>query len=173
MKTKHNIVRISTLAFTLATAAAFPAFADGWKAWEGQDQASPRAIYSETTDQQSALLTCGPNGLLSAMLTVKPASLPEQLAKNAPYSRTEKASVMIGDSDAVETTVRVIPAIDVIEARSHRVATKVFNSAVMGVPLKLSVDRTGDIETLLPQPNDAFKAFARTCEKSRAEDNKS
>ena len=80
---------------------------------------------------------------------------------------------MIGDSDAVETTVRVIPAIDVIEARSHSVAAKVFNSAVMRVPLKLSVDRTGNIETLLPQPNDAFKAFARTCEKSRAEDNKS
>tara|TARA_R110000787_G_scaffold117209_6_gene227914 strand:+ start:8092 stop:8622 length:531 start_codon:yes stop_codon:yes gene_type:complete len=173
MKTKRNIVRISTLATSLATAAALPASANDWKAWEGQDQAAPRAIYSDATDQQSVLLTCGPNGLLSAMITVKPASLPEQLAKNAPYSRGEKASLIIGDADAVETKVRVIPAIDVIEARSHSIAAKVFNSAVMGVPLKMSVDRTGDIETLLPKPNDAFKAFARTCEKSRAEHGKS
>jgi hypothetical protein len=173
MKTRRNIVRISTLAITLATAAALPASANDWKAWEGQDQTSPRAIYSDATDQQSALLTCGANGLLSAMITVKPASLPEQLAKNAPYSRAEKASVMVGTADAVETTVRFIPAIDVIESRSHSVAAKVFNSAVTGFPLKLSVDRIGDIETVLPKPNDAFKAFARTCEKSRAENNKS
>jgi len=167
MKTNRQFARISAIAITLAATAALPAFAYDWKAWEGQDKASPRAIYSDAGDQQSALLTCGPNGLLSVMITVKPASLPEQLAKNAPYSRAEKASLMVGQGDAVETTVRFIPAIDVIEARSHSVAAKVFNAAVTGEQLKVSVGRIGDITTTLPEPNDAFKAFARTCEKIR------
>jgi hypothetical protein len=169
MKTKRNLACISTLTIALATTAALPASANAWKAWEGQDQASPRAIYSDATDQQSALLTCGANGLLSAMITVKPASLPEQLAKNAPYSRSENASVMVGTADAYETTVRVIPAIDVIEARSHNAAAKVFNAAVIGAPLKISVSHFGDVETVLPEPNDAFRAFARVCEESRSE----
>lgn len=167
MKMKRSFARISAFAITLAATAALPAFANDWKAWEGQDKASPRAIYSDATDQPSALLTCGQNGLLSAVITVKPASLPEQLARNAPYSRAEKASLMVGDADAVETTVRFISAIDVIEARSHSVAAKVFNAAVTGEPVKISVSRIGDITTVLPEPNDAFKAFARTCEKSR------
>ena len=167
MKTNRQFARISAIAITLAATTALPAFAYDWHTWEGQDKASPRAIYSNATDQQSALLTCGPNGLLSAMITVKPASLPEQLARNAPYSRAEKASLVVGDAEAVETTVRFIPAIDVIEARSHSVAAKVFNAAVTGEPLKISVSHIGDITTVLPEPNDAFRAFARTCEKSR------
>lgn len=167
MKMKRPFARISAIAITLAATAALPAFANDWKAWEGQDKASPRAIYSDATDQPSAILTCGPNGLLSAMITVKPASLPEQLARNAPYSRAEEASLMVGDSEIVETTVRFIPAIDVIEARSHSVAAKVFNAAVTGEQLKISVSHVGDITTVLPETNDAFRAFARTCEKSR------
>lgn len=105
--------------------------------------------------------------MLSAMITLEPASLPELLAKNAPYSRLEKASIMVGSAEATETKVRVIPAINAIEARSHNAAAKVFNAAIKGELLKVSVKHAGDIETLLPAPNAAFKAFARTCKESR------
>lgn len=167
MTQKRNFARISAFAITIATAIALPAAANDWKAWEGQDESSPHAIYTDDANNQGALLTCGTDGMLSAIVTLKPASLPELLAKNAPYARSEKASVMVGDAEATETTVRFIPAIDVIEARSHNVAAKVFNAAVKGEILKMSVKRAGEIETLLPEPNDAFKAFARTCKESR------
>ena len=167
MTKKRYFARTGALAFMVTSAVVLPAAANDWKAWEGQDEASPNAIYSDGTDNQAALLTCGADGMLSAAITLKPASLPELLAKNAPYSRSEKASVMVGEAEATETTVRVIPAIDVIEALSHNVAAKVFNSAVKGETLKMSVEREGDIETLLPAPNDVFKAFARTCKDRR------
>lgn len=173
MTLELHLARISALAIMAATAVAFPATANEWAPWAEQDAAAPHAIYTDGSDNQAALLACGENGLLSAMITLKPASLPDQLAKNAPYSRSEKASVMVGSAAPVETNVRFIPAIDVIESRSHKVAAKVFNAAVLGEPLKISIQRAGDVETLLPEPNDVFKAFARTCEKSRKASKKS
>ncbi len=167
MNKKRNHARAIVLAGAMMSAVALPATANDWKAWEGQDESSPRAVYTAGTDSPPALLTCGADGKLSAMISLKPASLPELLAKNAPYSRAEKASVMVGAAEAAETKVKFVPAIDVIEMHSHSISAKVFNAAVKGEPLKISVTRAGDIETVLPEPNDAFKAFARTCNESR------
>lgn len=167
MTNKRKIVRIGALALSIATPIALPATANEWRAWEGQAEFAPLAIYTDGSDTQAALLTCDAKGMLSAMISLQPASLPEQLAKNAPYSRSESATVMVGSASPVETTVRFIPAIDAIESRSHEVAAKVFNAAVLGEPLKMTIQRAGNVDTVLPEPNEVFKAFAKTCQNVR------
>ena len=147
--------------------AALPASAAEWMPWDGQDASAPRAIYTQDSEERGALLVCKSDGTLSAMISLSPADMPALLAKNAPYARSAKATVAVGDQDAVETTFRYIPAIDTVETREHLIAAKVFNAAVMGEPLNISVKREGDIQASLPVPDDTFKAFAKTCKTLR------
>lgn len=146
---------------------ALPASATQWMAWDGQDEAAPQVIYTQDTDNHGAMLVCDRDGSLSAMISLSPATMPELLATNAPYARTADGSVSVGDQDAAETTFRYIPAIDAIETHAHSIAAKMFNAAVLGQPLNVSVRREGDIQAYLPAPDTTFKAFAKTCKTLR------
>ena len=148
--------------------AAEPAAAADWQPWAGQSATAPRAIFTSGANDQGALLTCDADGHLAAVLSLKPASLPDQLAKNAYMSRDESAKISVGDSDISEARLTVVPAQDVVQTSKHSVAAKVFNAAVRGEALKVSMKRAGEIDIVLPTPNDTFKAFADNCSKKRA-----
>ena len=64
-------------------------------------------------------------------------------------------------------TARGEPAIDTVETRTHAIAAKMFNAAVLGEPLNISVKREGTIQSTLPAPDATFKAFAKTCKTLR------
>ncbi|HPF22222.1 MAG TPA: hypothetical protein PK417_02025 [Hyphomonas sp.] len=149
--------------------AALPASAAEWATWKGQDEASPLAIYTDGADETGAFLVCDGQGQMRALLSLEPASLPDLLARNSAYSRTTEVSVQVGDAAATEAMFRYIPAIKSIETKSHNVAAKVFNSAVLGEPLTLVTKREGTVESQLPAPNGTFKAFAKTCKALRGE----
>lgn len=164
-----NIKRISTSSFVLSLAAiaALPAAASDWTAWEGHSETSPLAIHTTDTNQHGVLLTCGANGKVAAMISLSPGDMPVLMSKNAPYGRSAQAEISVGAGDAVQSEVRYIPAIDSIEARSPSIAAKVFNAAVLGEPLTISVKRQGTVESHLPKPNSVFKSFAKTCKTLR------
>ncbi|MEE2920945.1 MAG: hypothetical protein VYC38_04210, partial [Pseudomonadota bacterium] len=121
--------------------------------------------------QHGVLLTCGANGKVAAMISMSPGDMPDLLSKNAPYGRSADAVVSVGDGEEVETSLRYIPAIDTVETRAPSIAAKVFNAAVLGERLNISVEREGTIESMLPPPNKTFKAFATTCKKLREKSN--
>lgn len=134
-----------------------------WTAWEGQSAEAPRAIYTEGGDQNGALLVCDENGMMRAMLTLQPGSIPALMKRQAAYARASDAVVTVGGEDAATTTFRYTPATKSIETKSHPIAARVFNAAVLGEALRVETKREGTIETLLPKPNDTFRAFAKTC----------
>ena len=146
---------------------ALSASAAEWSAWKGQSEAAPLAIYTDGSDETGAMLVCDGQGMMKAVLSLEPASLPDLLARNASYSRSTKVNIQVGDTPGMDEMFRYIPAIKSIETKSHSVAAKVFNSAVLGEPLMVVTKREGSVETQLPAPNDTFKAFAKTCKALR------
>ena len=163
MTLKRNFTSAAACTLLAGFAAALPASAAQWAPWEGQNEAAPLAIYTDGSDETGAILVCDGQGMLRATLSLEPASMPDLLARNAVYSRSTKASVKVGDGDAVDAMFRYIPAIKSIETKSHNTAAKVYNSAVLGEPLTVVTRREGTVESHLPMPNDTFKAFAKTC----------
>lgn len=162
---KNSLKAAITLSgfFIAGTAMAMPASAAGWMAWEGQDAAAPRVIYTDAADQAGAMLACNAKGDMFAMLTLEPASIPDVMKRNAQYARGSDSQVSVGSGEAAETTFRYTPARKTIESSDHATAAKVYNSAVKGEMLKIETQREGTIETTLPAPDAAFKAFAKTC----------
>ncbi|WP_213271306.1 hypothetical protein [Hyphomonas sp.] len=73
--------------FIAGSALALPASAAGWMAWEGQNEATPRVIYTDASDQAGAMLACNAKGEMVAMLTLEPASIPDVMKRNAQYAR--------------------------------------------------------------------------------------
>ena len=167
MTKKRNFARISAIALSIATVVALPASANDWTVWAEQDAAAPRVIYTNDATVLGAVLACNEAGHLTAIVSTQPGSFPELLKKNAPYKRTENAKVSIGDQSPEGAKVTWIPAINVVQADSHKVAAKVFNATVMGEPFKLDVKHGDDVDARFPPPNDVFQAFADTCQKSR------
>lgn len=149
--------------FITGTAAALPASAAGWMLWEGQNEAAPRVIYTEQADQAGAMLACNARGEMIAMLTLEPASFPDIMKLNAQYARGSASKVSVGGGEPSKATFRYTPARKTIESADHSVAAKVYNSAVKGETLKIETQREGTLETTLPAPDAAFKAFAKTC----------
>ncbi|MEH6744059.1 hypothetical protein [Hyphomonas sp.] len=146
---------------------ALPAAAADWTAWEGHNATAPLAVHATDTNNHGVLLTCGSNGKVAAMVSLSPGDMPDLLSKNAPYNRSAKATISVGNGEEVTTTVQYIPAINTIEARTPAIAAKVFNAAVLGEPISISLERKSEIVSALPAPNDTFKAFANTCKKLR------
>lgn len=163
MTLKWNSTSAAACFLVAGLAAALPASAAEWAPWQGQNEAAPLAIYTDGSDETGALLVCDGQGMLKAMLSLEPSSLPDLMARSAKYSRTTRANVKVGDDDAVEAMFRYIPAIKAIETKSHSTAAKVFNSAVLGETLTVETRREGTVESHLPKPNGTFKAFAKTC----------
>ena len=173
MTKTRNFARISAIAISIATAIALPAAANDWTAWAEQDAAAPRVIYTNDSNALGAVLACNDVGHLTAIVSTQPGSFPELLKKNASYKRTEKAKVSVGDQSPEDAKVTWIPAINVVQADSHKVAAKVFNATVLGEPFKLDVKHGEDVDARVPAPNGVFQAFADTCQKSRAAADKS
>lgn len=142
---------------------AMPASAAGWMPWEGQNEATPRVIYTDTADQAGAMLACNQKGDMFAMLTLEPASIPDVMKRNAQYARGSDSKVTVGGGETTDATFRYTPARKTIESSDHATAAKVYNSAVKGESLKVETKREGTFETILPAPDAAFKAFAKTC----------
>ena len=150
---------IGLLVAVVATAY-LPASATGWKVWDGHNEKAPRAILTTTADQAGAVLVCAPNGQMSAILSLEAGDISDQIDKHATYRRGETASIMAGDTPGVETVVQYAPANSTIEIGSHSPAAKIYNS--------VTVEHAGKVETKYPEPDDAFKAFAKTCNAARA-----
>ena len=149
--------------FVAGTATALPASAAGWMLWEGQNEAAPRVIYTDTADQAGAMLACNARGEMIAMLTLEPVSFTDIMKLNAQYARGSDSKVTVGNDSPYEATFRYTPARKTIESADHTVAAKVYNSAVKGERLRIETQREGTIETTLPAPDAAFRAFAKTC----------
>lgn len=159
---------LTIITFAIAgTAAALPASASSWAIWEGQNEATPRVIYTEAADEIGVLLACDHNGDMRALLTMEPNSIPEVLAKNAPYARGTSAVLTVGENAPYETKFRYTPATKALETRSHTVAAKVFNAAILGEAVKVETKREGTAEIKLPAPDAHFKSFAKTCKALR------
>ncbi|KJS35177.1 MAG: hypothetical protein VR74_17615 [Hyphomonas sp. BRH_c22] len=173
MKTKRQFARISAIAITLAATAVLPAFGNEWKAWANQDPTAPRVIYTDDATALGAVLACNGDSRLTAIISTQPGSFPDLLKMNAPYKRSEKAMVSVGDQSPQDAKVTWIPAINVVQANSHMVAAKVFNATVLGEPFKMDVKHGDDVDARFPPPNDVFQAFADTCQKSRSEPDES
>lgn len=166
MTTTTSKIALGLLSAVLATAL-MPASAAGWKVWEGHNEAAPRAILTDTSDRAGAVLVCDPMGKMSAILSMEAGSISDQLDVHATYKRGETALISSGDNSALETTVRYSPANSVIEIESHTPAARIYNSVIRGESVTVSVDHAGEMETLLPKPDEAFKAFAKTCNAAR------
>lgn len=145
------------------TASAMPASAASWALWEGQNEATPRVIYTDAADQAGVMLACNNNGDMLAMITLEPVSIPEVMKRNAQYARGSDSTVTVGGGEPAETTFRYTPARKTIESNDHAIAAKVYNSVVKGETLKIETQREGTFETTLPAPDTNFKAFAKTC----------
>ena len=158
---------IGLLVAVVATAY-LPASATGWKVWDGHNEKAPRAILTTTADQAGAVLVCAPNGQMSAILSLEAGDISDQIDKHATYRRGETASIMAGDTPGVETVVQYAPANSTIEIGSHSPAAKIYNSVIRGDTVSVSVEHAGKVETKYPEPDDAFKAFAKTCNAARA-----
>ncbi|MFN4185362.1 MAG: hypothetical protein ACK4M6_11290 [Hyphomonas sp.] len=155
---------VAVTSFLMAgTAHAMPASVSGWMAWEGQNEAAPRVIYTDASDQAGSMLACSEKGEMFAMLTLEPSSIPQIMKRNAPYARGSDSTVTVGEGEPTTARFRYTPARKTIESADHSVAAKVFNSAVKGETLTIKTQREGTIETTLPAPDAAFKAFAKTC----------
>ncbi len=160
--------RTTTLAAaTLASLfLALPAAANSWTAWEGQSEDAPRVIYSSDASVPGALFTCATDGKMKALIALTASDIPAVLTKNAPYRRGEDMAMTVGERATVNATVRLIPAIEAIELTGHALAAKLFNAAIRGDDVQISLKTAGDYTTSLPSPNDTFRAFARTCRES-------
>jgi hypothetical protein len=167
MTLKQTFAPVLACILVAGLSSALPASATEWMAWQGQDADAPQVIYTQDTDQRGVMLTCQANGDLSSAITLSPGSLPELLAKNAPYGRSADATISVGAQASEQAKFRYVPAIDLVEIRSHAFATKVFNAAVLGEPLNIDMQRETDIQASLPAPDTAFKAFAKTCKALR------
>ena len=97
MKLKQILAPAGACLLMAGLASALPASAADWAVWKGQDEAAPRAIYTTGAETAGAVLTCDGKGLMSAMLALAPASMPDLLERNAPYARGTDANVTIGD----------------------------------------------------------------------------
>ncbi|HRX37601.1 MAG TPA: hypothetical protein P5337_14515, partial [Aestuariivirga sp.] len=87
MKLKQILAPAGACLLMAGLASALPASAADWAVWKGQDEAAPRAIYTTGAETAGAVLTCDGKGLMSAMLALAPASMPDLLERNAPYAR--------------------------------------------------------------------------------------
>mgnify|MGYP006943319749 CR=1 FL=1 len=163
MNLKSKLASAAAGILVAGFAVTLPASAAEWAPWQGQNETAPLAIYTDSADETGALLVCDGQGMMRAMLSLKPASIPELMAQSAKYSRSTRASIQVGDGEAAEGMFRYIPAIKSVEINSHSSAAKIFNSAVLGETLTVVTQREGTVESNLPKPNDTFKAFAKTC----------
>ncbi|MEL8055779.1 MAG: hypothetical protein AAGK66_06475 [Pseudomonadota bacterium] len=150
----------------LATAALLPALigtahAGAWLPSPGQDSEAPRAIYTET-DGGTALLTCNGEGQFTAMLSQVTENFPETMKKPAPYRRGADVQLTTPERESEAKWV-IVPAIDTIISVSHVNAARIYNTAVRGEPLNVKVDGKDFVSLELPEIDDSFKAFAKTC----------
>ena len=163
MKLKQILAPAGACLLMAGLASALPATAADWAVWKGQDEAAPRAIYTTGAETAGAVLTCDGKGLMSAMLSMEPASMPDLLQRNAPYARGTDANVTVGDHEPVQARFQYVPARKMLTTTSHAVAGRVFNAAVTGEPVTVETRHEGTAHADLPAPNDSFRAFAKTC----------
>lgn len=174
MTIKSKSVQLGLGLTLFALGAALPAASatteptPGWAVWEGHDPSAPLAIYTESSNQTGALLVCDATGSMRVLLTIEPGSIPKLLKRQVAYARGTESVITVGEGEPATTTFRYAPATNSIETKSHSVAAKVFNAAVLGETLTVKTKREGTIETNLPAPDEAFKAFAKTCEGLRS-----
>jgi hypothetical protein len=166
----------SLTVLAVSAAAVLPALAaeSGWKAWEGNDPAAPRAIFTQADDAPGVVLVCKAYGDLGAFLSLEAGDVANAMTKRAPYARAADSALTVDGADPVATTLRYIPAIRVVEAREHGIAARMFNAAVEGKSFALDVKTGGGkreaVTFALPAPDATFDAFAKRCAEARAEE---
>lgn len=170
MNMKRKTIQFGLGLAVLGLSAALPAASAttesplNWAVWEGQEAAAPRVIYTEGTEKTGALLVCDQHGSMRALLMLEPGSIPKLMKRQAAYARSSDAVITVGDGAPTNAKFRYTPATKSVETKANHIAAKVFNAAVLGETLTVKLQREGTIETNLPAPNEAFKAFATTCQ---------
>ena len=159
MNARTKTILAAAIAATFITPAASAA------AWlPGKDQAAeaPRIIYAET-DSGAALLSCSRNGKLRTILSSNGDDFGNRINKIAKYRRGVDVALTVGDTVGDETRWRYIPAIDSIYSSQHSQAAKLYNAAVRGDEVSVTLDGDSYTTMVLPAVDSTFKAFARTC----------
>ena len=136
-----------------------------WVPAPGQDSEAPTAVYSET-ETGTALLTCNSEGQLTAMLSQVTSDFAKTMKKSATYRRSVDVELSGGDW-LVDAKWVSVPAIKTIISSSHAHAAKVFNAVVRQEDLTINVEGKDFAAIDLPEIDETFTAFAKTCKEKR------
>ncbi len=151
--------------FTAAIAAAFitpVASATAWLPGKGQTAEAPRIIYAET-DTGAALLSCSRQGKLRTILSSSGDDFGNRVHKPAKYRRGVDVVLTIGDKVNDEARWHYMPAIETIYSSRHTQAAKLYNAAIRGDEVSVSLDGKTYTTMTLPGVDAIFTAFAKTC----------
>jgi len=148
-----------------AIAAAFitpTASATAWLTGKGQTAEAPQIIYAET-DTGAALLSCSQNGKLKTILSSNGADFGSRIHQSVKYRRGVDVVLTIGDIVNDEVTWRYMPANETIYSSRHTQAAKLYNAAIRGDEVSVSLDGKSYATMTLPSVDATFTAFANTC----------
>ena len=138
------------------------ALAASWTPGENQAAEAPKIIFAET-DTGAAMLACPSVGKLLVSLSDQSDNFARRMKKTAKYHRGVDVALTVGDESNAAEPWRSLPAINSIFSDNHTQAAKVYNAVVRGESVSVTVDNEAYVELALPEIDEVFRAFSKTC----------
>jgi len=157
-------MKLSFIAACTALAVAFPAQAAdySWQVRSQTDDGKVLSIIAEAESKTGVMLSCK-SDKLTAGVSLEPGLVSDRLDTFTKRTKRKKATMTIGDADPNRDVWTYLPATKIAISRQGKTGRRFFNAAVRGDTVNWSLDGRGSTTFTLPEQNDAFKAFAKSC----------
>ncbi|MCR9270179.1 MAG: hypothetical protein ACX94B_09105 [Henriciella sp.] len=153
-------------ALTLAaTALTFSASAaDAEAAWSLGDKNGKAFLHTVTEAGPSIALTCSERVGVQATVFLNGNSIDEAEIKSTSGLRTRKGSIETATTEEKDGDwLYLRPAKTLISTKGWQ-GKRIYNAAITGSPVTMTVSRLGEMTFELPGVDDQFKSFASSCE---------
>ena len=157
-------MKLSFIAAFTALAVAFPAQAAdySWQVRSQTDDGKVLSIVAENESNTGVMLNCT-SDRLTAGVGIEPGLISDRLDKFTSRTKRKKATMTIGEGNPKREVWTYLPAMKVAISRQGTTGRRLFNAAVRGDTVNWSLDGKGSATFTLPEQNEAFKKFAKSC----------
>lgn len=157
----RNCVALSMLA-TSASFAASAADAEG--AWATGDNGGKTFLHTVTEAGPSVALTCSDSVGVQATVYLNGNEIDETQIKSTAGLKTRKGSLVTETTEERDGTwLYIRPAKTLITTKGWQ-GKRIYNAAITGSPVTMSVYKIGEVSFQLPGVDEAFTQFAKSCE---------
>lgn len=160
---KHLLKTGAALALAATTISFTASAADAESTWTLGDNNGKAFLHTVTDAGPSVALTCSEKVGIQATVYLNGNSVDETQIKSTSGLRARKGSLETETTEERDGTwLYIRPAKTLISTKGWQ-GKRIYNAAVTGSPVTMSVSRLGEMTFSLPGVDDHFKSFAGSC----------